>query len=303
LLLLLSSAVCSAARLQSGEIRVWQMQEITFEAERDYPNPYTDVDVWIELKGPGFERRVYGFWDGGRTFKVRFVATAPGEWTWRSASNRSDDAGLDGGRGSLRAVAWDETDLEANPNRRGFVRATKNGHALEYADGTPFFLTGDTWLAVSTWRLPWKGAPAAPDYVPLEGISIEEAFAYRKRQGFNSLSFIAAFPNWAADHRGATLANEAGIFLCNAWEKSGHWAPNAKISTDDGATTTAKDMHDEHGNRPFEVFEDRDGLANFDRINPSYFRSLDRKMQHLSDQGFVPFFETVRRDNAPSWKA
>jgi len=116
LLLLLSSAVCSAARLQSGEIRVWQMQEITFEAERDYPNPYTDVDVWIELKGPGFERRVYGFWDGGRTFKVRFVATAPGEWTWRSASNRSDDAGLNGfqGVGDLHhraAVAFDELNL------------------------------------------------------------------------------------------------------------------------------------------------------------------------------------------------
>ena len=25
-------------------------------------------------------------------------------------------------------------------------------------------------------------------------------------------------------------------------------------------------------------------------------------MRHLSDEGFVPFFETVRRDNAPSWK-
>jgi len=101
LLLLSFSAVCSAARLQSGEVRVWQTQEITFQAERDYPNPYTDVDVWIELKGPGFERRVYGFWDGGRTFKVRFVATAPGEWRWTSASNRSDDAGLNGGRGSV----------------------------------------------------------------------------------------------------------------------------------------------------------------------------------------------------------
>ena len=83
---------------------------------------------------------------------------------------------------------------------------------------------------------------------------------------------------------------------------SAHWAPNAKISTADGATTTAKDMHDEQGNRPFEVFADREGLANFDRINPRYFASLDRKMQHLSDQGFVPFLETIRRDNAPSWK-
>jgi hypothetical protein len=61
-------------------------------------------------------------------------------------------------------------------------------------------------------------------------------------------------------------------------------------------------MHDEQGNRPFEVFADREGLANFDRINPKYFASLDRKMRHLSEQGFVPFFETIRRDNAPSWK-
>ena len=126
--------------------------------------------------------------------------------------------------------------------------------------------------------------------------------AWRKRQGYNSISFIAAFPNWAADEHGATYANKDGVYLRNAWEKFGVWAPNAKISTADGATTTAKDMQDEEGNRPFEVFADREGLANFDRINPRYFASLDRKMRHLSDEGFVPFLETVRRDNGPSWK-
>ena len=292
-----------AARLESGEVHVWQMQEVTFEAAREYANPYVDVELWIDLEGPEFKQRVYGFWDGGRTFKVRFVATKPGHWKWRSASNRSDDPGLTGGRGTFRAIAWDDAQLLENPNRRGFVRASENGHALRYADGTPFFLVGDTWLAASTWRLPWTGRRPAPDYVPAGGISFEEAVAYRKRQGFNSISFIAAFPNWAADHRGATFANKDGVFLRNAWEKFGHWAPNAKISTDDGATTTAKDMHDEQGNRPFEVLHDREGLANFDRINPAYFRSLDRKMQHLANEGFVPFFETIRRDNAPSWKA
>ncbi len=301
--ILLFASTSLGARLESGEVRVWQMQEVTFQAAREYANPYVDVDLWIELEGPGYKRRVYGFWDGGRTFKVRFVATNPGVWSWRSASNRSDDAGLNGGRGTFRAVAWDEAQLLENPNRRGFIRASENGHALRYADGTPFFLVGDTWLAASTWRLPWKGTRPAADYVPAEGISFEEAVAYRKRQGFNSISFIAAFPNWAADHRGATFANKDGVYLRNAWEKFGHWAPNATISTDDGATTTAKDMHDEHGNRPFEMLADREGLANFDRVNPAYFRSLDRKMQHLANEGFVPFLETVRRDNAPSWKA
>ena len=280
---------------------MWQVQEITFATAREYANPYAEVDLWVELEGPGFKRRVYGFWDGGRIFKVRVVATHPGEWRWSAGSNRTDDPGL-AGAGKFQAVAWNDAEVAENPNRRGFVRSTDNGHALQYADGTPFFLTGDTWLAASTWRLPFKSTRAAENYVPAEGISFEEAVSFRKRQGFNSISFIAAFPNWAADEHGATFANKDGVYLRNAWEKFGSWAPNAKISTADGATTTAKDMHDELGNRPFDVFADREGLANFDRINPKYFASLDRKMRHLSEQGFVPFLETVRRDNAPSWK-
>ena len=144
------------ARLQSGEVHVWELQEITLAAARDYANPYVDVECWVELEGPDFRRRVYGFWDGGRTFKVRLVATPPGQWSWRVGSNRPDDAGL---REPAAFARWRgaSAELEENPNRRGFVRASENGHALRYADGTPFFLTGDTWLAASTWRLPWKG--------------------------------------------------------------------------------------------------------------------------------------------------
>jgi hypothetical protein len=285
-----------------GEIHVWELQEITFRSAREYANPYADVVCWIDLAGPGFERRVYGFWDGGRVFRVRFVATAPGEWRWRAGSNQPEDAGL-GGAGALRAIGWTEAEKRENPNRRGFVRATPNGHALQYSDGTPFLLLGDTWLAASTWRLPWKGSPAADDYVPGPGIGFEEAVAWRKRQGFNSISFISAFPNWDADHHGATFKNADGVYLRNAWEKFGFWAPDAAITTSDGAATTAKDMADEQGHRPFVVFADRDGLADFDRPDPAYFRSLDRKMRHLSEQGFVPFVETVRRDATPSWKA
>jgi len=292
-----------AHRLDRGEVHVWECQEITLQAARDYANPYAEVVCWIDLEGPGFAKRVYGFWDGDRTFRVRFVATAPGEWRWKAASNQPDDAGLNGGTGALRAVAWTDAEKQENPNRRGFLRSGPEGHTLQYADGTPFLLLGDTWLAASTWRLPFRGVRAAADYTPGPGISFEEAVAWRKRQGFNSVSFIAAFPNWAADHRGATFKDAAGVYLRNAWEKFGHWAPGAAITTDDGATTTAKDMHDEQGQRPFALLADRDGLADFDRLNPAYFRSLDRKLRHLADEGFAPFLEPVRRDHGPSWKA
>ncbi len=297
-----SAAEEARSTLLRGEAHVWDAQEITLRTARDYRNPYAEVVSWIDLEGPGFARRVYGFWDGGRTFKVRFVATDPGEWRWRAGSNQPSDEGL-GGSGRLRAVAWTEAEKKANPNRRGFVRATPSGHALQYADGTPFFLLGDTWLAASTWRLPWKGTPPAADYVPGPGIDFEDAVAYRKRQGFNSVSMIAAFPNWDADEHGATFKNADGVYLRNAWEKFGFWAPDAAITTSDGATTTAKDMADEHGNHPFGVLSERDGLADFDHVDPAYFRSLDLKMRHLADQGFVPILETVRRDACPSWKA
>ena len=105
----------------------------------------------MDLTGPNFKKRVYGFWDGGQTFRVRVVATAPGTWTWRSGSTPADP-GLAGKSGSFTAIAWTEEEKQQNPLRRGFLRATANHHALEQADGTPFFAIGDTWYAAGTNR-------------------------------------------------------------------------------------------------------------------------------------------------------
>ena len=79
-----------------SDVRPWQSLQITFEADRSYSNPYMDVDLWVDLKGPGFEKRIYGFWDGGNAFRIRLVATAPGEWSWKSGSNQDDPWDLGG---------------------------------------------------------------------------------------------------------------------------------------------------------------------------------------------------------------
>jgi len=135
-------------------VGVWQKKEIVFEAEKSYENPYKQVEVWVDLKGPGFEKRCYGFWDGGKTFKVRIMATAAGNWSWRSGSNQRD-SGLNGKTGTFSARDLSESEKEANPNLRGMIKASANGHAFEYADGTPFFLLGDTWWSAGTFRYPW----------------------------------------------------------------------------------------------------------------------------------------------------
>lgn len=278
-----------------SSIHVWEMKEVTLKAEKGYSNYYRDVTCWIELKGPNFSKRIYGFWDGRNVFIVRLVATEPGKWQWISGSNQPQDSGLNGHTGEFIAVNWTEEDKLQNPNRHGFVRASSNGHALQYADGTPFFLVGDTWLAGATWRLPFRGIASAKNYVPGPGIGFEDAVAYRKKQGYNSVSMIACFPNWEADGHASTYADSKGVYLRNAWEKFDYLV--------EGGEMTAKNMRDEYGNRPFKMSLKQNGVADFDHINPEYFQSLDKKMQYLSDQGFVPLLETVRRDNCPAWKA
>ncbi|MEO0292644.1 MAG: DUF4038 domain-containing protein [candidate division WOR-3 bacterium] len=276
-------------------VHLWEVQELIFNAEKDYENPYVEVEFWIDLKGPNFSKRIYGFWNGGDTFVVRFVATEPGKWKWKSGSNQLSDRGLNNHKGEFYAVDWSLEEKIQNPNRRGFIRTSSGGHALQYADGTPFFLIGDTWLAGATWRLPFRGCAPQENYIPGPGIGFEDAVSYRKKQGYNSISMIACFPNWEADCNPHTYADENGIYTRNAWEKFDYYTPNGEL--------TAKNMRDEYGNLPFFLSREHKGVADFDRINPEYFKSLDKKIQYLSMQGFVPVLETVRRDNCPSWKA
>ena len=296
-------------QLQSQpKIHVWEMIEIKLTSEKIYNNYYTDVTCWVELKGPGFDKRVYGFWDGGNDFIIRVVATNPGEWQWISGSDQPEDKGLNSKTGSFTAIEWAENEKMENPNRRGFIRTTTNGHALQYADGTPFFLIGDTWLAGSTWRLPFRNATTSDDYVPGPGMGFEDAVMLRKKQGYNSISMISCFPNWDADCNPSTYADTNGIYTRNAWEKFGYEVSGEQGFDASGASSywgsfTAKNMRDEYGSQPFEMSKKHKGVSDFNRINPNYFKSLDKKMEFLSKQGFVPLLETVRRDAGPSWKA
>lgn len=102
----------------AAPVHVWEKVEITVCAKQSFANPYTDAQVCVDPKGPGFKKRCYGFWDGGNRFRVRVLETAPEKWSWRSGSQPAD-AGLSGQTGSFEAVAWSDAEKQANPNRRG----------------------------------------------------------------------------------------------------------------------------------------------------------------------------------------
>ena len=276
-----------------AQVHVWEQVEITLNARHIHVNPYTDVTVWVQLRGPDFDKRIYGFWDGGQVFRVRLMATRPGSWSWTSTSD-PPDPGLHGRCGSFTAADWNEAERQQNPNRRGIIRAGTSGHGLVYADGTPFFLLADTWWAAFTWRYPFKGLPVNARYVPASGMTFEQGVQYLRAHGYNSLAIISAFPNWDTDGYSCDAQDKAGVYVRrHAWYKAGNEG-------------TAKDMHDEHGNRPFMLPGRCDGLQDlcpdYDRINPAYFQSVDRKMDYLWENGFVPFIESVRRDALDVWR-
>ncbi|MFB3777999.1 MAG: DUF4038 domain-containing protein [Bryobacteraceae bacterium] len=283
-------AAVGALAAAAGPIHVWEKQEITLQAKDSYGNPYVEVVAWVDLKGPNFQKRVYGFWDGGSTFRVRVMATEPGVWSWTSGSAPAD-SGLAGRTGKFTAVAWTEAEKAENLCRRGLLRPTKNGHAFEQADGTPFFMLGDTWWSTPTFRFRWTEDdtphPMGPE------ATFKDMVRFRKAQGFNTIAMLAAWPNWANDGRPANLRmNDADKTLIRS-----AWA--------DPKTGSAKDQHNE-GGKPF-LFPGRvpgfeDVFGDVDRVNPAYFQHLDKKIDYLNSQGFIPFIEVSRRDSGPAWK-
>jgi hypothetical protein len=276
--------------IASSTVHVWEKQELTFTSTRSWANPYTDVTVWVDLVGPGIQKRVYGFWDGGQTFRVRLLAPMPGEWTWQSGSDPAD-TGLSGHRGGFRAAPWSEEDKHTNALRRGFLKATTNQHAIEQADGTPFFVVGDTWYSAATNRFRWydddKERPLGPE------AGFKDYLRYRKAQGYNSIAIIAAFPAWATDGYPVELFMNDPERTCvrSAWTEYG--------------TKSAKNMENE-GGRPFLFPGKVPGFENVfpdvNRINPEYFRYMDRKIDYLNEHGFIPFIEVARRDTGQCWR-
>ncbi|MEX0324296.1 MAG: DUF4038 domain-containing protein [Puniceicoccaceae bacterium] len=247
------------ASKSTSQTHVYEVVEQSLTAQITYDNPYLDVDLWVDLDGPDdLHYRIPAFWDGGQTFRVRLVATKPGKWHWSTGSS-TGDTGLDNQKGTFEAIAWTDKEKQENPNRRGFIRVAKNQHTLEYADGTPYFNTADTWWCTLTKVYSWDSDAG------LSGISFQDALALRKAQGFNSVNLIACFPSDTMN----------GI-----WDKSSH---GEKVAED--------------GSLPFEIADpsDKDFGVDYTRINPRYWQQADRKWQHMWNNGFAPFMESVRR--------
>lgn len=126
---------------------VWKRIDIILTGSKDYENPYLDVDIdAVFTHEDGTQIRLYGFWNGGREFRVRFAPTKTGRWRYEITCSDETNTGLHDAKGVIYA---EENRGSTDIDRHGFVRISDNGRYFVYDDGKPFFWLGDT-----NWQAP-----------------------------------------------------------------------------------------------------------------------------------------------------
>ncbi len=159
----------------------WREVEIELQAIHDHANPYTGVEVWAEFShDSGTAIRRQAFWDGGRTWRIRFAPTCPGRWRWRVGS-ATGDPGFDGCDGVVDC--GDDRSTRHRFYRHGFWRMATDRRTLTHADGTAALMVADT-----AWALPWRATEEQCRHYARD----------RKAKGFNAVLLMTVQPDMDA---------------------------------------------------------------------------------------------------------
>jgi hypothetical protein len=116
----------------TGKVEQWGIFELSLEGPED-ANPFLDVRLSARFRHGNRVVEPDGFYDGGGTYRVRFMPDTLGAWSFETRSNRDE---LDGVTGEFVCT-------EPSPDNHGPVRV-HDKHHFSYADGTPHVPVGTT---------------------------------------------------------------------------------------------------------------------------------------------------------------
>jgi hypothetical protein len=127
-------------------VRLWQRGEWSLESSKVYNNALQDATLSAVFTSPsGKQHKVYGFWDGDKTWRVRFAPDELGEWTYATSCSDSSNTSLQSqGNFEVNAATGD-----TRFQKHGPLKLSSNRRYFVHADGTPFF-----WLADTAWSGP-----------------------------------------------------------------------------------------------------------------------------------------------------
>lgn len=178
-----------------GDLDMYEVIEISLTSSSVLTNGYPQVGVEAVFTSPdGTQFKVPGFWDGGKSFKVRFSADKAGTWTYKITSTPVDP-------GLSRSGALTVGSTKAH---HGYIRA--EGRYFYHDDGTPYFMFGNTYYGIIQNALgggDWKK--------PLDE---------SRKYGINKIR-LSFFPWWGSDiwpDRSPFLVNHDTLDLAY-WKK------------------------------------------------------------------------------------
>jgi hypothetical protein len=131
----------------------WGRFEQSFKSSASYSNALQKARLAVVFTSPAGETNsVEGFWDGGKTWKVRFSPDQPGRWTFKTTCSDANNTGLHNQSGEFTCTAASGKSLF---EQHGHVRVARDRRHFEHADGTPFL-----WLADTVWNGARASTPA-----------------------------------------------------------------------------------------------------------------------------------------------
>ena len=250
-----------------AQVMAWTRWEtaLTTTTAFSYNNPYRNVLLQVtwtcvsDCNGadPRAKMTTYGYWDGGRTFRIRAafpqpLSTATATWQWQTSCSRpagssdtncANDPNLHGRSGTVTVSRSD-----SSPNalyRGGALRMAElnNGETgnVHFAnDLGPFYWQGDT-----AWNAPIR----------------------------------ATFVRGAAADCTTATGFGANEWKCYVADRVAKNFTAVQISVPQGGM--ADPLEDRGGNTPFI------GMSNWNSWNPPFWRGFEDKVQWANENGLV----------------
>lgn len=174
------------------KVEQWVAEEIAFIGSVAYSDPVfdADMDVIFTNVDTGTTFTMPAFWNGGRSWKVRYALTELGKWTWTTVCTDKTNVGLHGKSGELVCVPYSG---ELDIYKHGFIKTEAGTRYFMYDDGTPFFYLGDTHFTLPLESIDGINPEGCADYIKISKESADEygitsmfqyVMDYRAEQGY-----------------------------------------------------------------------------------------------------------------------
>lgn len=131
-----------AAPYRGAVIPKWGVFDRAFESAYSYANPLQHAQFEAEFVSPsGATNLVAGFWDGRRTWRVRFSPNELGTWRYQTRCSDFSNQGLHGQKATFICTS---PRARTRFDQHGPVKVSRDKRYLVHEDGTAFFWMGDT---------------------------------------------------------------------------------------------------------------------------------------------------------------